>query len=217
LALSLAAQWQAAGHRVLVLDADFQGTARRWRDLALAEGRPSPDIVSDMREWLRPSQIGRLTGGYDRILIDAPSRQRATQEAAMVAADVTLIPCGTRAADRWALEETIGLARSGRRSWPFLTVAVVQNQVTPAPGAWNGEEVNAIAGDAVVLTQSVGYCPALAEALDQGQTVNTVAPDSEGTRDITQLAELTERMALHVEDLVNQTPPATRPELAFSE
>lgn len=69
----LAHEWHRAGHRVLVVDADPQGSALRWSELA---EWPIPALALPVRDLHRrlPGIVGT---GYDLVVIDTPPMDEA--------------------------------------------------------------------------------------------------------------------------------------------
>ena len=85
--------------RVLLVDADPQGSALDWaasRDgdpLFPVAGLPKPSIHKEL-----PS----LAEGYDRVIIDGPPRVYDVARAAIMASDLVLIPVQPSPYDVWA-------------------------------------------------------------------------------------------------------------------
>ena len=91
-AVFLAHALHEVGRRVLILDADPQGTAQRWSDLA--GGFPMPVAVMPTRAIHRDLP-GMLVGDrFDTVIIDTPPVQeaRGVVLSAMIAASDVLIP-----------------------------------------------------------------------------------------------------------------------------
>ena len=72
-AVYLAHEWHRAGHRVLVVDADPQGSALRWSELG---GWPIPALGLPVRDLHRrlPGIVGTA---YDLVVIDTPPMDEA--------------------------------------------------------------------------------------------------------------------------------------------
>ena len=72
-AVYLAHEWHRAGHRVLVVDADPQGSALRWSELA---GWPLPALGLPVRD-LHRRLAGIVGDGYDLVVVDTPPMDEA--------------------------------------------------------------------------------------------------------------------------------------------
>jgi chromosome partitioning protein len=104
LSMSVAGTLGRRGARVLVIDADAQGTARMWAQSADDE-KPFPATVvnlSDAREKLH-REVRLHIANYDYIVIDCPpSVEAPATQSALLVADVCLIPIPPSPADFWS-------------------------------------------------------------------------------------------------------------------
>lgn len=176
LAICLAAELLHRRHKVLLVDADPQGTIRTWGEVAAEAGRALPSIVSMGSTMHRPEQLPTVRQGYDDVIIDCPPRHGDIQRSALMVADVALLPCGPSSADAWALAASIDLINEARALRPELEVRIVitRKQVRTALGRAAREE---LAKSGIELMKSeLGYRIAFAEALGAGQGVTTYAP-----------------------------------------
>lgn len=128
LALALATTLHRASHRVLLIDADTQGTCRQWAVRATEEDREGPPVISlDARSLAR--DLTKLSEGYDVVIIDTPGRLGAEARAAMLQAHLVLLPVTPRPADIWALQETLTVVDEAHAFRPDLKTLVVLNRV----------------------------------------------------------------------------------------
>jgi chromosome partitioning protein len=182
LVMNLAPLFRSSGRRPLVLDADPQESAARWAAAFNGPGRISvrrvdtdQDIVSVSRE------IGRFAGESrsDLLLLDCPADLRGSAEAALLLADLILIPVTPSPLDIWATAATVKLARRARqvRGDGRPRIALVPNRLSrgtaiardlPPTLMAMGEEVAPGITDLVVL----------AESAIVGQTVSQYNPKS---------------------------------------
>ena len=90
LALALAVEAGAAGQTVVVLDADPQASACRWRDRREV---PAP-VVTDVHPARLPHAVKAAAAqGVDLVVIDTPPRSESAALDAARAADLAVIPC----------------------------------------------------------------------------------------------------------------------------
>src|SRR5436189_232610 len=73
-AVCLAVAALERGQRVLLVDADPQGTTRTWGEVASERGRPSPTVVAMGAAMHRSGQLRDVAGNYDLTFIDCPPR-----------------------------------------------------------------------------------------------------------------------------------------------
>ncbi len=129
IAVALAAEAVARGLKVLLVDADTQRSARQWGDAAIAAGNPAPTIIEMTATMAQPGQLPALVGQYDLTVIDCPGRHDATQGAALMLADVVILPCGPSSVDGWALAGSVELVTRARTLRPELRAVVAINRV----------------------------------------------------------------------------------------
>ncbi|MFD1145463.1 AAA family ATPase [Larkinella insperata] len=99
--------WLAkSGADILLVDADEQGTASdftAWREHTL-DGNVGYTLVQLIGANLR-KQVETMKPKYDHIVIDTGGRDTTSQRAALIVADVALIPIQPRSHDVWTLSK----------------------------------------------------------------------------------------------------------------
>ena len=96
LALALAVEAGGAGKTVIVLDADPQASACRWRDRRQV---PDPVVIDVQPSRLQHALKAAAEQGVDLVVIDTPPRsESAALEAARVA-NLVVIPCRAQILD----------------------------------------------------------------------------------------------------------------------
>src|SRR5258708_21385281 len=105
LALHVAGAWAAQGKRVVVIDADPQGSALDWSEQRAKEGLPRLfGVVRLARDTLRV-EAPEIARDFNHVLIDGSSRIAALMRSAMLAADLALVPAQPSPFDGWASGE----------------------------------------------------------------------------------------------------------------
>lgn len=175
LAVNLAASFSRDGSRVLLIDADPQGSALDWA--AAREGEPLFSVVGFPRPTVH-KDIAQLGQGYDHIVIDGPPRVTDLARSAIMAADVVLIPVQPSPYDIWAADEVVKLIEEARVYKDALKAAFVVNRkiVNTAIGRDVGEALAAYPVPA--LAASVTQRVVFAEAVARGLAVHEI--DAEG-------------------------------------
>jgi chromosome partitioning protein len=184
LSLHVAHERARQGRRVLVIDADPQGSARDW--LAARED-PAPFTLVGLDRPTIHRELEKLVADYDDVVIDGPPRVTAVARSAILAADVVVIPVQPSPYDVWAAQETVELVRE----------SIVFKEHLIAVFAINREIVNtAISRDVVealsqtdlaVLRSHVCQRVAFAESVTRGQTVFETRSDEKAMREISSL------------------------------
>lgn len=108
LAVHLAGEQARRGSRVLLVDADPQGSALDWA--AAREGEPLFPVVGFPRPTLH-REIHVIGQGYDHIVIDGPPRVTELARSAIMAADRVVIPVQPSPYDIWAAAEVVELIK----------------------------------------------------------------------------------------------------------
>jgi chromosome partitioning protein len=124
-AISVAAELLERGHRVLLVDADPQASARTWADVATEAGRSVPVVVAMGPKMHTPGQLDDLAVSYDVAVIDCPPSNGDVQRSALMVCDLAVIPCGPSAFDAWALAESVELATKAQAVRPGLQVTAL--------------------------------------------------------------------------------------------
>jgi chromosome partitioning protein len=130
-ALSTAAEWSSRGKRVLLVDADPQGSTKTWGEVAAEQQLSAPTIVSMGAGLHRPEQLPALAKSFEHTIIDCPPRHGEIQRAALMVADLAILPCGPSALDIWALTESLALIQAAREIRPQLKAAVLITRKIP--------------------------------------------------------------------------------------
>ena len=171
LSVSLAASFARAGARVLLIDADPQGSALDWA--AAREGEPLFSVVGLPRATVH-KEIGQIGQGYDHIIIDGPPRVTDLARSAIMASDVVLIPVQPSPYDIWAADEVVKLIEEARIYKENLKAAFVVNRKisNTAIGRDVGEALTSY--PVPVLTASITQRVIFAEAAAQGKAVHEI-------------------------------------------
>lgn len=107
LATNLALALHHNGLRVLLVDADPQGSTRDWKT---AGNSPIPVIGMDRPSLMK--DLPQIANGYDRIIIDGAPQIQEMAIAVVKAVDAILVPVQPSPYDIWAVENLIEIIKN---------------------------------------------------------------------------------------------------------
>ena len=195
LALHLAGEWAKRGKRVVLIDADPQGSALDWSQQRAREGLARLfGVVGLARDTLH-SEAPELARGADHVVIDGPPRVASLMRSALLAADLVLIPVQPSPFDGWASAEMLSLLAEARIYRPPLAARFVLNRCG-ARTVIARETAETLADhDPPVFTSTVGQRVAFADAARSGRLVSEINERSPAAREITALCTEVGRIA----------------------
>ncbi|WP_438346802.1 ParA family partition ATPase [Methylorubrum populi] len=185
IATNLAAVVAKAGNRVLLVDADPQGSSMAWS--SAREEDPLFPVISMAKPTLH-KDLPDIAADYDVVIIDGAPRVNDLGRAAILASDVVLIPVQPSPYDIWASADTVQLIREAQQYKEELKAVFVINRKIVNTAI--GRDVNSALeqfGFPVLpgaLCQRVIY----AESAVQGRAVIETDPKSEAAIEVAQLA-----------------------------
>jgi len=194
-AACVAAEYVRLGRSVLLVDADPQGTSRTWAEVASEAGRPAPTVAAMGATMHRPDQLPKLARSFDRVVVDCPPRAGDVQRAALMVADLAVLPSGPSAADAWALAGSLELVAEARALRPDLVAVVLLTRVQAHTALGRGARDVLAEGGLPVLRSSLGYRVAYAEALAAGMGVTEYASGDAAASEVRALVVELERMS----------------------
>lgn len=185
LSISLSAALTARKMRVLLVDADPQGSALDW---VAVRGEDVLFAAVGMPKPILHLELPKMAKDFDAVIIDGPPRIYEVARSAVMASDVVLIPVLPSQFDVWAAEESVKL----------LEQCAVYKQQLEAAFVINRKIANTAIGRDVakalkqypqpVLNTAICQRVAFAESA-RGRTVLEIDPDSSASKEIQSLAK----------------------------
>lgn len=169
IATNLATALHRQGKRVVLIDADPQGTATDWR-AASPVGADLPAVVPVARPQELDAALRDLVADF--VVIDTPARAAQLSAAVVRVADVALIVLQPSGPDVWASAATVKLIQARIDAGGQIDAAFLVNRAATGTrlskliqeGTWNGYGFDQ-------LTGTVGNRIAFAQALTDGVSV----------------------------------------------
>jgi chromosome partitioning protein len=188
ISVNLAAAFARNGRRVLLVDADPQGSAIAWS--SLRQGEPLFPVIGMAKPTLH-RELPNVAKAYDLVVIDGAPRVNELARAAMLASDLVVIPVQPSPYDVWASADTVRLVREARQFRSAIRAAFLINRRI-ARTAIGRDVASALAEfeDVPVLSAGLGQRVIFAESAAQGLSVVEAAPRSEAAAELMSLANL---------------------------
>jgi chromosome partitioning protein len=171
LVLHLAGAWARQGLRVLVIDADPQGSALDWSEQRGRERLPRLFGVLGLARETLHRELPEIARDADHVVVDGPPRVTGIARSALLAADVVLVPATPSPFDGWASGEMLRLLGEARIFRPELIARFVLNRCA-ARTVIAREIGDALAdSDPPVLASRIGQRIAFADSARTGRLV----------------------------------------------
>jgi chromosome partitioning protein len=212
-AVALGSELHARGERVLLVDADPQQTILTWGAALTEAGRSAPAIEAMGADMLSKGRLDKAIAKHDPsyVLIDCPPGLGEVQRAALMLADVTVLPCGQSYFDGWSLARSFDLIKGAMRYRPDLIVRVLITRWQARTLLGKNAEDAIAEGEkehdikVPILRTKLGYRVSYQEFPGTGLSPSEYAPDPIATEINDLIAEL--RKELH---RAQAQDPATR-------
>jgi chromosome partitioning protein len=181
LSIGIAAELARQGARVLLIDADPQGSSLDW---AAAREESAIFTVVGLPRATIHKEIENLRQNYDHVVIDGPPRVTDMARSAIMASDIVVIPVQPSPYDIWAAEEVVKLIAEARVYKDNLKSCFVINRKI-SNTAIGRDVVEALSGyDLPVLKSAVAQRVIFAESAAQGKAIFEVDANSAGVSEI---------------------------------
>ncbi|MBI1866944.1 MAG: AAA family ATPase [Methylocystis sp.] len=195
LALHLAGRWAAEGKRIILIDADPQGSALDWSEQRAKEGLPRLFGVIGLSRDTLHREAPEIARNAVHVVIDGPPRIAALLRSALLAADLALVPAQPSPFDGWASSEMLKLIDEARIFRPNLIARFVLNRC-PARTIIARETAQALAShEPPVLTSRIGQRVVFADAARTGRLVGETPNGAIAAREIASLTSELEKLA----------------------
>ncbi|WP_019624937.1 ParA family partition ATPase [Thioalkalivibrio thiocyanoxidans] len=181
LAINIASSLSHGGAKVLLIDADPQGSALDWA--ASREGDPLFPVVGLPRATIH-REIDGIGSGYDHVVIDGPPRVTDLARSAIMASDIVVIPVQPSPYDVWSAQEVVELIEEASvfKEKLFSVFAVNRKIAKTAIGRDVNEALSKYPFP--TLSASVTQRVAFAESAAAGQSVHELDATGPAAREI---------------------------------
>ena len=190
LSIHTAAELSRRKRRVLLIDADPQGSALAWSEL---RDMPAFSVVAMPKATIH-KEIDLLAADYDDVIIDGPPRVTELARSIILASDIVVVPLQPSPMDVWAAAETIDLVREAQNYKPGLKVCLLVNRKVRNTAIGRDVRKALAQLEVLVLNTDIVQRVAFAETAATGETV-LPQRRSKAAKEITKLVDELRRIA----------------------
>lgn len=184
LAINVAACLARAVPRVLLVDADKQGSASTWASLR----EETPFTVASLARPNMHRDVARMAADHAHTVIDGPPHAEDIGRSCIIAADFVALPIEPSGLSTWAADLTVRQIQEAQAFKESLRCAFVISR--KIRGTVIGRDIRTMAAEAgiPILAAEIEQRVPFAEAMTLGRTIYEYAPESKATADIDALA-----------------------------
>ena len=183
IAINLASSFASRGNRVLLIDADPQGSVLQWQSIA---GNQTIDVIHHPKATVH-NEITKLSKGYNSVVIDSPPGTGKISQSILLSCHLAIIPIAPSPLDIWSARETIDLARAAKKyNKKLKTKLLICKRIV---GTRIGKEARSALKSfktgifSTVISQRIAYV----ESMINGQSVLSYQPSGEASKEIINL------------------------------
>ena len=185
LSVNVAAALASQGRKVLLIDADKQGSASTWAGLRKEQGFT---VASLARQNMARDAMA-MAADYDHTIIDGPPHAEDIARSCIIASDFVVLPIEPSGLSTWASDLTVRQVRDAQEYKGTLKCGFVVSRKIGKTVI--GREIRDMAAESGVpiLKAEIEQRVPFAESMTMGKTIFEWAAGSPAAREIEQLTQ----------------------------
>lgn len=187
--ICLADEWLVRGQSVLLVDADPQLSLTTWAAVAAECGHEVPTVVAMADNLHRPDQLPRLAANFDTTIIDCPPANGRIQRAALMVADLAIVPCGPSSMEINALSETVDLLLAAQSVRPELKTCLLITRTDGRTVLAKMARQRMAVLEIPILTNELPHRISYQHLPDAGLGLTRYQPESSGADEVRRLVD----------------------------
>lgn len=173
------------GKRVLLVDADEQGTAGDWVDHRCGLGVETAWTTIRLKGNAVRTEIKKMTDSYDDIIIDCGGRDTSSLRAALTVSDIFLVPFQPKSFDIWTTEKVCTLVEEAASlNDNLVTYAVINCAGSRGSDNEDARQILSKAEGLSLLPLTIGLRKAFSNATAEGLGVIELGTDKKAIQEI---------------------------------
>jgi len=201
LSVNVAAALAAQGQKVLLIDADKQGSANTWAGL---RSEPAFQVVNMARDNMAKEAL-QLSADFAVTVIDGPPHAEKIARSCIIASDFVVLPIEPSGLSTWASDLTVHQVREAQEFKETLKCGFVVSRKIGKTVI--GRDIRVMAAEAgiPILDAEIEQRVAFAESMTMGKTIFEWSPGSPATKEI---ERLTYEILSHVQEDLHSSAKA---------
>lgn len=174
--------------RVLLVDADEQGTSGDWVDHRCDLGVNTPWTTVRLKANAVRTEVRKMMENYDDIIIDCGGRDTASLRAALTISDIFLVPFQPKSFDIWTTNQVSQLVDEATSlNERLITYAVINCAGSRGTDNDDAKSILSKVSAFKLLPGTVGMRKAFSNATAEGLGVVEIGTDKKAADEITAL------------------------------